>query len=71
MLGGRQLSSKLFGTEHTFKPLFNYLRTLKLDGQSLMLGEAIQSVDQLRRALFQAEKELRLRDPEVTISKIL
>lgn len=65
MLGGRQLASKLFGTEHTFKPLFDYLRTLKLDGQSLMLGEGMQSVDQLRRSLFQAEKELRLRNPEV------
>ena len=62
---GRQLSSKLFGGEQTFQPLFQYLRTLKWNGDNLMLGEGIDSVDHLRLGLFQAEKELRLHDPKV------
>ena len=54
----RQLSSRLFASKSDFNPLFDFLATLRHNGQSLMLNERIPDTDAMVAALEAAERLL-------------
>jgi hypothetical protein len=61
----RQLSSRLFASKSDFNPLFDFLSTLRHNGQSLMLNERIPDTDAMVAALEAAERLLSDLDDEV------
>ena len=63
----RHLSSRLFSTPTaTFHPLYDFLRTLQNNGEPLMVGKSIKSVEDMHKALSSAEKLLIRCDAQVT-----
>ncbi|BDA49039.1 Sucrose synthase 2 [Coccomyxa sp. Obi] len=67
----RHLSSRLFASNNAdFHPIFDFLRTLSYNGQSLMLNERIGSAQEMGRALDAAENYLQRYDPETPIEQV-
>eukprot|EP00884_Botryococcus_braunii_P012793 jgi/Botrbrau1/21514/Bobra.174_2s0018.2 len=54
----RNLSSRLFNQTSSFHPLFDFLSTLKYNGQNLMLNERVRGVDEMVQALNRADRFL-------------
>ncbi|KAH7421488.1 hypothetical protein KP509_13G060100 [Ceratopteris richardii] len=54
----RHLSSRLFRDPGSMQPLFEFLRVLKHDGQTIMLNDRILSLEKLREALSKSEEHL-------------
>ena len=63
----RHLSSKLFASKEDFNPLFEFLRSLHSNGDSMMLNDRITSFDDMDAALTKAEKLLENMDAEVLL----
>ncbi|MCO5572237.1 hypothetical protein L7F22_025990 [Adiantum nelumboides] len=54
----RHLSSRLFNDPESMQPLFEFLRTHKYGGQTLMVNDRIPNLQKLRAALLKAEEHL-------------
>lgn len=54
----RHLSSQLFRDPDSMQPLFNFLRSHKYHGQTLMVNERIPTLQKLRAALMRADEHL-------------